>query len=274
MLARTLAVSELQAKFRPLFSHQSAAVIWGLPLLSDRDERVHLITPSTAPGRSSRVVERHVFDVPKSQIVCIEGVRFTHLDRTMIDLMRFAPMETAIAATDAGMRRQFGPCRQGLTPETSAWRADHARRLELCAGQRGVRRARRVLEFADPRADSPAESVSRLQLARLQVPVDIQVRVVGPSGDVYWVDFEFVGQRMFGEVDGVMKYADPAMRGGRSAEQVVIGEKRREDEIRGVTQFSMVRWEPGHTATARALGLRLQAYGLQVPRLESGRFLS
>ncbi len=104
--------------------------------------------------------------------------------------------------------------------------------------------------------------------------MEIQVRVVGPSGDVYWVDFEFLGQRMFGEVDGVMKYADASMRGGRSAEQVVIGEKRREDEIRGVTQFTMARWEPGHTATARALGLRLQAFGLRVPRLESGRSMS
>lgn len=271
VLARTIAVAELQAARRPVFSHQSAAVIWGLPLVSERDGRAHVVTPPAAPGRSSPIVQRHVLETPHADIVSIAGMNFTSLDRTMIDLMRFATMNTAISAADAGLRLQFGACKSGLPAEVESWRAEHLGRLGRHAGYRGNTRARQILELADPRADSVAESVSRLQLTRLRVPVEIQVRVVGPSGAVYWVDFEFLGQRTFGEVDGVSKYSDPSLRGERSALQAVMREKRREDEIRGVSQFALARWEPSHANTARALGNRLQAFGVRVPALETGQ---
>lgn len=58
LLARTIAVAEMNARFDPLFSHQSAAVLWGLPLFRVPDLRVHALTPAESPGRSSATVMR------------------------------------------------------------------------------------------------------------------------------------------------------------------------------------------------------------------------
>ena len=109
------------------------------------------------------------------------------------------------------------------------------------------------------------ESVSRLQLARLRVPHEMQVPVFVGEKLAYWVDFEFTGQQAFGEVDGSAKYLDPAFRNGLSAAEVVLEEKRREDEIRGVTGKRIVRWGVDHLGSARDLGKRLGDFGIRVP---------
>lgn len=269
LLARTIAVAELNARFDPLFSHQSAAVVWGLPLFRVPDLRVHALTPAESPGRSSATVMRHAAVWDADEETRVAGVRVTSLTRTVLDLARAAEPETAITAADAALRALF-TCRAGGRDEEAeeAWRSTQLRRLDEMAGRRGVRRGRSIVELADGRADSPAESVSRLYLAQLGVPVAIQVPVVGSNGAQYRVDFEFIGQRTFGEVDGRIKYLDPALRGGRSAEEVVLQEKEREDDIRGTTGNGLVRWGSPHLSGARGLGMRLRAFGLRVPKLE------
>ena len=166
------------------------------------------------------------------------------------------------------MRALFGDQAVCDGDSPAEWRAARLQQLDEMPGHRGVRRARQIIALADPRADSPAESVSRLYLDQLGVAVAIQVPVVGPTGANYRVDFEFVGQRAFGEVDGRVKYLDPTLRRGCSAEEIVLHEKEREDEIRGVTGNSMVRWGVKHLATVRGFGGRLRACGIHVPRLE------
>lgn len=57
------------------------------------------------------------------------------------------------------------------------------------------------------------------------------------------VDFWLPDQGIAIEFDGEVKYRDPQLRGGRSAEDVVIAEKYREDrlrafdEVRGVIRY-------------------------------------
>lgn len=46
---------------------------------------------------------------------------------------------------------------------------------------------------------------------------------------------------MFWEFDGEGKYRDRALRAGKSLEDVLLAEKRREDAIRGVTQWRLCR---------------------------------
>lgn len=54
------------------------------------------------------------------------------------------------------------------------------------------------------------------------------------SGPIGRVDFWFPDQGVVVEFDGLAKYRDPAMRRGRSADEVVVAEKIREDRLRAV----------------------------------------
>jgi hypothetical protein len=65
-----------------------------------------------------------------------------------------------------------------------------------------------------------------------------------------------------------MKYADKELLGGQTPAQRVISEKRREDDVRGVTGDRIVRWMPDAIGTAERLGRRMLAFGLQVPAMQ------
>lgn len=129
----------------------------------------------------------------------------------------------------------------------------------------GKDRATRVLGFASALAESPLESLTRLQLARLGFEVREQVRVERSYGREYRMDFELVGHDVFLEADGKSKYLDERQRGGRSAEQTLILEKEREDWVRGRTRKGVVRsgWQEAQSTAAMAA--RLRAFRIASP---------
>ncbi len=146
------------------------------------------------------------------------------------------------------------------------WRDRLLERAAASPGRRGIARARRVVSFADGRAELPGESLSRLQLARLGFrQFELQVRVEGPNGRDYFVDIALPDHQTFWEFDGEVKYTDEGMRNGRALSQVLLEEKRREDWIRGVTQWRVTRGGWRDIATPDALRSRLQAFGVHVP---------
>lgn len=268
LLARTVAVGRLHRGAGVVFSHYSAAVIWGLPLWGHQGETVHLLTPRDSPSNASHWVYRHHHAWQESDTEVVAGLVVTNLSNTIVDIARVAKPELAVGVADAGVRAMFQRGRGSVDPRVEEWRGSQLELLANLRGGRGVRSATKVLEFADPRSDSVAESVSRLQFARLQMEVEIQVPVRGTGGDQYWLDFKFVGQGVFGEVDGQMKYADKELLGGQTPAQRVISEKRREDDVRGVTGDRIVRWMPDAIGTAERLGRRMLAFGLQVPAMQ------
>ncbi|WP_336658664.1 hypothetical protein [Leucobacter sp. USHLN153] len=72
-----------------------------------------------------------------------------------------------------------------------------------------------------------------------------------------------MGQQAFGEMDGRAKYLDEGFRGERSLEQVLLEEKNREDEIRGITGHREIRWGYGDLASLRAFGEKLVRFGIE-----------
>lgn len=241
----------------PLFSHYTAAALWGLPLYRFGDTRAHTLQqPGTRAGSTTGVV-RHCGAYDAADTVEICGLRVTSLTRTVVDLARVAAPELALGCADAGLSLLHGNDADGA----ERWRRQQLEALGELSGHRGVRSAGRVIAFADGRADSVLESVSRLQLARLGFRIAFQVPVRTPGGE-FRVDFEFLDHDALGEVDGEVKYTDPAMRGGRSLERVIVDEKIREDLVRGVTGKRVVRWDARAAATVQALGARLRAFGL------------
>ncbi|MBK4348876.1 hypothetical protein [Lacisediminihabitans changchengi] len=170
----------------------------------------------------------------------IDGLRVTSLARTVVDMAAVASFPAAVAMADAALRRtEYPSARVPLTALTCDGLLAEAKKVAL---RHGSARIKRVIEFADGRADRPGESLSRvnIHLAGLPAP-ELQVPMRGASGRRYVVDFWWPQFNLIGEFDGKAKYLDPQFLGGRTSQQAVYDEKVREDDLRA-TSKSMSRW--------------------------------
>lgn len=248
-------------------SHLSAAVVHGLPQYRFRDREVEVTLAGESGGSSRPGLRRHLDALPATDVVVVDGISCTSLDRTVFDVARTAPLEMAVACADAALRREVMSSRRFDAGAQERWRQRLRERIDRAAGRRGIRQARWVVEFADGRAELPGESVSRLQLHRIGFrDISLQVPVAGPRGTDFFVDIALAEVKTFFEFDGEVKYRDAALRGGRSAESVVLDEKRREDWIRGTTQWRLCRSGFGDIRTPEVLAARLAAFGVHPPR--------
>lgn len=248
-------------------SHLSAAVVHGLPQYRFTDRPVEVTLAGRIGGSSRAGLRRHLDVLSDEDVVSVDGIACTSLDRTVFDVARTAPREMALSCADAALRREAVPSRRFDPLAQEGWRERMRERAHRAVGARGIRRAREVIEFADGRAELPGESVSRLQLHRIGFHnMDLQVAVAGPHGSTYFVDIGLGDVRTFWEFDGEVKYRDAAMRGGRSIETVLLEEKRREDWIRGTTQWRLCRGGFGDIRTPETLAARLASFGVRPPR--------
>ena len=263
-LLRVIAHARSSPGDSPVMMQMSAGVLWGLPLYRVSDKIVHTLIQGTRHTRTVAGVARHQIDVAESDIVERHGLRCTSLVRTVFDVARVLSHEAAISAADAALRMTAVKGQSQDAEAAEQWR-DELLRLST-PGLRGVRKARWIADFADGRAQLPGESVTRPQLSRLGFrDVDLQVPVVGSEGDRYFMDFGFPQSRMFGEFDGEGKYLEPELRKTPTPVDAVLAEKRREDDVRGVTGWGVCRWGSAHVKTADALGARLAAFGIHPP---------
>jgi len=194
----------------------SAAAVWGLPLppgLADVRRLEVLAQDPDAPWGGRRRYET-VRRWQASGAFVVEGPhggRLTDPLQTAIDLGRGLPLPFALVALDAAMAlsQQFG-----LPPEVVRdlleERAAAARR------GRGLRGVLEATAYADPRAESPLESIVRGRIIEAGLPTPaVQVNVTGVSGRPYRAD---LGMRIAGdppgttrlliEADGLGKYGD------------------------------------------------------------------
>lgn len=263
-LVRAVAFARSSPPPGPVFTHASAAVLWGLPLYRMPDEHVHILIAGARHSRRAPGAMRHALALADGDIVEVNGLRCTSLARTVFDLARTSSPEAAVSAGDAA-QRQFAMTGHALDPDRAEQWRDELRALAMNSA-RGVRNARWLAEFADGRAQLPGESVSRYRLHQLGFrDVELQVQVTGVDGDQYFLDFGFRRSRKFGEFDGEGKYLEPGLRTAPTAADAVLAEKRREDDVRGVTGWGLARWGHAHIDTARTLGRRLGAFGILPP---------
>ncbi|UOR00706.1 hypothetical protein MUN77_11135 [Leucobacter allii] len=247
----------------PLFSHHSAAALLGLPLWRLRAEPVHVI--STRCAASGSGIRRHDLRVPRRDLDGVAGVRCTGFERTLLDLARVADEAALVGIADAVLRRAVGAGR-GIDPDrVEAWRRGMRERCDDAGGMRGARLLRRVIAFADPRADSVLEGVSRLHFARLGIAVDLQRRVPREDGGHYDVDFELLGLGVLGEADGEAKFTDPGMLGGRTPQEAELRERRRDHWITGSTGRRMIHWGYRDAQSTERFAAMLRAYRIPLP---------
>jgi hypothetical protein len=207
-------------------SHESAALIYGLPLLKPPPAGMVSVTrpPGAYRGRSVPDVRFHSATLPAGHVTTEHGVPVTTIARTIIDLARTLPFMDAVVVTDQAIHAL----------RTSQPQLDEA--IQACQGWPGLDQARRVAGFSNGQAESPLESCARvvfdaygLPPPELQaaVPVGLRVDADGTvTADDYHdfrVDFLWRDTKTVAETDGLMKYSS-----GREA----IRERRRDRLLR------------------------------------------
>ncbi|WP_126412392.1 hypothetical protein [Actinomyces slackii] len=240
-----------------VLSHEAAAHIHGLPLWEAEPDITtvqrrtpHRVTyaypvvdyPSASPaderpdaaqirpGRRT-VHRRRVQHLEDHEVVVIDGLRVTALQRTVIDCALDLHPRDALVVVDGYLRR-CALASGSEDPESPRFRrAEKKARSELRAclarhrARRGRRRAETILEHASARSESPLESALRWVILQAGFPPPVlQLRVTGDRG-YYRVDIAWPALAIFVEADGLMKYE---ARDGR----VLAQEKMREDDLR------------------------------------------
>lgn len=166
-----------------------------------------------------------------------QGYRLTSRAQTVVDLAVSAPFEQSVAAADHVLR----PDKQHGLP---AIKKDALLAVAERLGSRTkIDRVRRVIDFANPRAESVGESLSRAHMYLMGFPqpvvqysvVDSYGKVIGVS-DFYWEDAGILG-----EYDGAVKYSRNKYLKGKMPQDALAAEKDREDAMRA-TGRGMVRW--------------------------------
>lgn len=178
-----------------VLSHTSALVLHGMPTHALNCGPV--TTTRHRPGSGSRRSDNAIcYNLDLSDAVIeVDGIPVTTPARTVVDVARISSFAGAVCAADDALHRRLCS-REELVAE-----------LDAAAGRVGIARARAVVDFADPRAESVFESVSRVSIIRAGLPMpDLQRRFVLPDGSPAFVDMFWEDWNLVGEADGSGKY--------------------------------------------------------------------
>lgn len=238
----------------PLLSHGSAAAVLALPVLGRWRPKLEQTVPENA-ARSSRYVIKHRRQV-LPEVVEVDGFHVTPAARTVVDLTSQRGFAAGVVAADHALRHEM------------CSREDLEREVELLGSGPGCRAAREAVAFADARAESAGESLSRARIAEcgFEVP-ELQIEFWDHEGFVGRVDCFWPEAGLIGEFDGRFKYGrqDP---GAPPSEEVVWQEKLREDRLRSLG-FRVIRWTWPIALDERRFARHLRQHG--VPALARRR---
>lgn len=195
-------------------SHQTAAVVHGLPLFRPDLSLVHVTRRRTSSSRTEGGIDHHDGDLPEHHRSEVDGIRVVSLGRAVLDAARTATFEQGLVLAD-------GALRAGLR------RDDLAEVLDACRDWPGAAIAGRVVAFADGRAESVGESLARaLLICAGLAPDALQVEIRTPGG-LYRADLGWIELGVVLEFDGKIKYGRDLAPGGDPAE-AAWRERRRE----------------------------------------------
>lgn len=215
-------------------SHVSGMVVHGIDLWGVDLAKVHVTRLDGAGRPLEGDVVHHLGVVGEDEIETRDGLRTLPAVRCALETSLQANDEVTQCLLDAGLRAKAFT-KEELIAEykrMNQWPFSHP----LGA----------AVAHADPLSGSIGESrclwlfrVGGLPRPELQVPV---YRADGSLVGI--VDWAWPQFRLFGEFDGKVKYGK-LLKPGQSPSDAVFEEKRREDEIREITDYSFVRfiWE-------------------------------
>jgi hypothetical protein len=230
-----------------VLSHVSALIEQGGPTCGLNLDDVH-VTHLRGGGRRSAKIVHHeggcrVGDVTRDG----RGFWITAPGRTVLDTASGVPVEVGVCIADDFLHR-------GLTSlEDLMFRYDHRPEWP------GDLHLRSVLQLCDGRSESVGETLSRQLFKRMNLPTpELQWEVFHPDGRLAGrTDFAWPHYRLLCEFDGRTKYLR-YRRPGESIEDAVLREKRREDLLRELTGYLMIRlvWADLYVQEATAQRIR------------------
>ncbi|MBT2501847.1 endonuclease domain-containing protein [Curtobacterium sp. ISL-83] len=233
---------------RAVASHTSALAIHGLPSLHGWLGPVHASVPASMYRTRTPGLVLHTRPVPPAERRPAGTISVTTVPRTVIDIALTGDVRSAVMVADAALRN-------------GTRRAELDEALDQHARTRST--ARLVLDLADGRAASPAESLARVVFRELGLPVPVLQQEFVVAGRRFAVDFWFPEQGVVIEVDGRVKYDEARYRNGRTPTQVFLDEKRRHElllTVPGVRRIIRLEWRD--LWDLDALALRLRSAGL------------
>lgn len=260
-----------------ILTHESAALVLGIPVIGPRPDAVHLASATRSAPRNERGVVWHRERLGDGDVIEFGGFTLTSPERTAFDLARNRSFASAVAGLDAALAGRFEPRPVRFDGDTFvSWQPDElpaldrdalTARVDAAAGARGIRAARRAVEFADPRSESPGESLSRAQIHLLGFPQpELQVAFPRPDGGHDVTDFLWREYAVAGEFDGLAKYHREEYLAGRPPEDVVWLEKERERRLRRDHGLEVSRWVWDVARAPHLLRAELVAAGLPIVR--------
>lgn len=222
-LERTRYVVRTLALMHPdwIFCGPTAAIMYRLDCSYRFAMPVCITVPGQHGGVSSSKLKRYAIADPEPRVW--NGIRLTSLRRTLVDCAIRLPLRYALSPVESAVR--------------NGWIDRDALRL-FVAGMsylRGRGQALRVIEMAEGLSENGGEAECKVVLDRLGFPVDGQ-QVEFPClsmpnrrhrVDYYWRRDD--GSVVVGELDGLDKYVDPSMTGGRGIRSVVDDERDRQE---------------------------------------------
>jgi hypothetical protein len=211
-------------------SHASAAQLWGGPGYGLDLARVHL-THFDGGGRRSAGLVHHAGECRVDDISRMNGHWLTSPARTVLDV-------TALHGVEAGVILGDDFVHRGLTTP------DEIRRLAVpMEFWPSTLTQRIVLDLIDGASESVGETLFRLLCRTMNIArPELQWEVVARNGRLVGrSDFVWHFAKTMGEFDGRTKYLE-SRRPGETIEDAVLREKRREDEMRELTGYRMIRF--------------------------------
>ncbi len=206
------------------FCGPSAALVHCLDVPWRDLDQVHVAQRHGCCSRSSKEIVRHEYE---GELVDVDGVRVTPFWRTVADCLRWLPFPDALAVADSALKEM------GCNVETLVAHVEEETR-----GKTGRARAVEVAMFADTGSANAGESLARgvmLEAGFARPTLQFELPDPVEPWHSYFVDYAWLdgdgSPRVFGELDGYRKTENATYMGGRSAERVLLDERRRESRL-------------------------------------------
>lgn len=224
-------------------SHESAAVVLGMPVLLPGPTMTHVTRRGVHGSRHEHGVKHHKAPYREEQVRVLDGVRVLDPARTSLDITREHGIVRGIVAMDSALR-------------LGTHRSDLRAAFEHMNCWPFSREIRAAFHLCDPGSDSVAETLGRLLVARLGRGQPQTQFGLTCDGRTAFADLR-IGRHLI-EVDGKVKYVrdDPA---GRPPDETLWEEKKRQDWLCGFKLgMSRLTWDDVYGAGEAAALVRLE----------------
>jgi hypothetical protein len=230
-------------------SHTTAAVEHGLRLYQPDLRRVHVTSLDGSIARSTPEIVYHTGSCGDEDLRVVNGQLLIEPVRAAIEAASLATVDQGVVVLDSVIDLGMGTL------------DDVHRRFRELTGQPYCRKLQIVVRLVRAGANSVAESLGRQLMWRTHLPEPIlQFEVYDEHGQLVGrCDWAWPEYGLLGEFDGKEKYGR-LRREGETIEQAILREKTREDALREITGWLMIRiiWPELFTPAVTAARIRAQ----------------